>query len=88
MNILALREEWRSNKGKLDPQRVLEQFTPQGSEFHNEPMRCAEFIHEQITSGDLAKKESKFLKDLLVMHGVTREVINEYLDSKIASRNN
>jgi hypothetical protein len=35
-------------KTQLQSQKLLESFTPSGSEFYNDPKRCADFIREQF----------------------------------------
>lgn len=46
-------------------QRLLESLTPQGSEFHNDPLRCAEWISEKLASRAKLAGERNRMRDAL-----------------------
>ena len=78
MNNTIIGTVWMSHRGGVSDMeesaqsqamRLLEELTPGGSEFHNDPQRCYAYIRQQLNIGHQARKDRVRLQKMAVFMG-------------------
>ena len=70
------------NKG-IEAMKLLESLTPEGSEFHNDPERCVEWVRERLSGVvEQVKKRKAAEAEIRQLHKKCLAIVGKYVDTE------